>query len=146
MLLPNNLCKWFPGICTLVSREDTPSPLLVSYPTDSLPQLTRQYLVMIALGYHLILLLSSAVSSSLPGCPFRLIVSYQACVETHLPELHPPGDSGSDLSRPTDTQRLCEDNVNKDEGSLGVPGPTKYPPPLCSKVVAYQLANYAASW
>ena len=97
-----------------------------------MPQLYRKYRAMVALGYSLILLFSFASGSDLPGCLFRLSVSYQACMYTPLPEVHTTVDPCSDLFGPTDFQHLCEDDVGKDEGYLGVPGPTEYPPPFRS--------------
>ena len=63
----------------------------------------------------------------LPYLDFRLIVYYQTCVDTPLPEVHLPDDPGSDLSGPTDTQRLCEDAVDEGEGTFRVTGPPEYP-------------------
>ena len=39
-------------------------------------------------------------------------------METPLPEVHPPGDPRPYFPGPTDTQRLCEDNMDEDKGSL----------------------------
>ena len=81
----------------MVTREETPAPLPVGCLTDGLPQITRQYHIMVALGYRIILLLSSDGVSALPGCPFHLSVSYQAFMETPFPEFYPPGDPCPDL-------------------------------------------------
>ena len=51
---------------------------------DGLSHLTKQYRVMVDLGYSLIILLSYDGGSSLPGYPFRLRISYQDYVETPL--------------------------------------------------------------
>ena len=51
-------------------------------------------------------------------------------MDTPLLEVYPPGDLGSDLSGPTDIECFREDNMGKDEGSLGVPGTPEYPPPF----------------
>ena len=80
---------------------------------------------MVALGYRFILLLPATGGSALPGAPFRLSTPHQARVETPLPEVHPPGDSGTDLLCPADAQHLCKNNVGKYEESLGVPTPTQ---------------------
>ena len=92
VLLPENLSNRSPGLGALVVREEIPSSLPVGCPTYSLLHITRQYCVMVASGYPLILLLSSSGGSAFPGCPLRTIVSYQACVDTPLPEVHLPGD------------------------------------------------------
>ena len=47
-------------------------------------------------------------------------------METSLPEVHPPGDLRPDFPGPTDSQRLCGDDVGKDKGSLGVPTLVNY--------------------
>ena len=133
MLLLENFFNHSPGLCILVIWEETPSPLPVGCLTDVLPQLTRQYCVMVALVYRLIFLLFSAVSYVLPGCTLRLSVFYQACAETPLPEVHLPGDPGSYLSGPTDTKHICEDDMVKDEGPIVVPCPPEYPPPFHSQ-------------
>ena len=108
------------------------SSLPVSCPMDSLPQIIRQYRVMVSSGYRIIFLLSSTGGLVLPFIPFSLIVSYQAFMETPLPKFHPPGDPCPDLPGPADTQCLCENDMGKDEWPLGVPGPPEYPPPLRS--------------
>ena len=113
-------------------RRHPPLSLSVAF-LDGLPHLTRQYRVMVALGYRLILILSSTGSPALPDSPFRLSVSYQAYKETPLPEVHPPGDSCPDLPGPTDNQRLREYDVGKYEGPLRIPGHPKHPPPFCNK-------------
>ena len=64
-----------PGLCALVIQEETPSLLPVGFLKDILPQLTRKHHVVIASGYRLIFLLSSAGGSALPGSTFRLEVS-----------------------------------------------------------------------
>ena len=131
--LPENLCNQSPGLGALVIREETPSTLPVGCPTEGLSDITRQYLAMLLLGYHLILLLSSVCGTSLPVSPLCLSFSYQACMETPLPEFHLPGDPLQDLLGPKETQCLCEDDVGKDEGPLGVPGPPDYPLPFRSQ-------------
>ena len=78
---------------------------------------------MVASAYRLILLLSSAGGSALLGCPLCLSISYQACVDTLLTEVHPLGDHGSYLSGLTDAQHICGDDMSKDKGTLEVPGP-----------------------
>ena len=123
--------------------EDTTSPFPVSFPTDGLNQFTRQYPVMVASGYGLVLLLSSSGDPFLPGSPLRLGVPYQACVETPLSEVHLPGYLCPDLPGPTDTQRLCEDDMGKDEGPLVVPCPPKYPLPFRSQY-GHEAAPYCA--
>ena len=80
---------------------------------------------MIAPGNRLILLLPTISGPDLPGGPFRLCVSYQSRVETPLPEVHLPHYPGPYLLGPTDSQRLCKNNVGKDKGYLGVPGHPK---------------------
>ena len=52
---------------------------------------------------------------------------------TLIPNVHPPGDPSLDLPGPADTQRLCEDDVGKDEGPIVVTGPPEYPLPFRSQ-------------
>ena len=111
VFLPENLCNRSTGLCALVIWEETPYPLPVGCPTDCLHYLTRQYRVMVALGYHLTPLISSDGGPALTGSPFCLCVSYQACVENPIPEVHLPGDPCLDLPGPADTQSLREDDV-----------------------------------
>ena len=118
VILPENPSNRPPVLCSLVIREETPSPLHIGCLTDGLPQLTRQYPVVIASSDRLIPILSSSGGSSLPGYPFHLRISYLACVDTPIPEVHPPGDPGPDLPGPVDTRRFREDNVGKDKGLL----------------------------
>ena len=133
VILLENLSKRSPGLRALVIQEETPSPLPVGCLADVLPQLIRQYCVMVALVYCLIFLLFSAGRSELPGCTLRLSVFYQACTDTPLPEVYPPGDPGLYIFDPTNAQHICEDNMVKDEGPLGVPCPPEYPPPFYSQ-------------
>ena len=102
------------------------------FPTDGLPELTRQYCVIVTPCDGLAILLSSTVIPALTDSPFHLGIPYQACMDIPLPEVHLPGYPRPDLLGPADAQPLCEDNVGKYEGPLGVPGSTEYPPPLCS--------------
>ena len=95
-----------------------------------MPNLTRQHRVMISPGYRLLLLLSAGGVPALPGGPFRLRIPHQARVDTLLPEVHPPGDPCLDLPGPADAQRLCEDDVGEDKGSLEVPTLFNYPLPF----------------
>ena len=121
MLLPENLSYRSTGLGALVIREETTYLLPVGCPTDSLHELTRQNYAMIALRYRLILLLSSPGGFDLPTSPaWRNL--YQRSIR--------PGDPRPDLHGPADTQNLCEDNMGKYEGPLGVPGPPEYPPSL----------------
>ena len=90
VILLENFSSCSPGLCALVFREETPSPLPFGCLMDGLPQLTRKYYVMVALGLHTILLFSSSGSPALHVIPFHLSVSYQACMETPLPEFHMP--------------------------------------------------------
>ena len=98
---------------------------------------------MIASGYRLIFLLSSAGGYALPGSPICLSVSYQAFMETPFPDVHPPVDLCPDLPGPTDTHRIREDNVGKEKGLLGVPGPPEYPLTFRSQY-GRELAPYCA--
>ena len=54
-------------------------------------------------------------------------------METPIPDFHLPGDPRLYLLGSVDTHNLREDNVGKDEGLLGVPGPPEYPPPFRSQ-------------
>ena len=121
VLLPEDPCNRSPGFRALVIQEETPSPLPVGFPTDNITELTRQQSVMISPGYLLILPLPATGGPALPRRPFCLGVSDQSHVETPLPEVHPPRYTGLDILGPTDAQRLCEDDVDKYEGSLGIP-------------------------
>ena len=118
MLLPENLCNRLPGSYALVIREDTPSPLPIGCPTDGRTQLTSQNRVVVTPCNGLVLLLSSAGGPALPGSLLRLGIPYQACMDTHFPEVHPPGDPRPDILGPANDQRLLKDNVDKDEGPL----------------------------
>ena len=82
---------------------------------------------MLATGYHHHLLLSAAGGPALLGGPFHLGIPHQARLETPLSEVHPPGYTRPDLLGPADDKRLCEDDVGKEKGSLGVPTPVHYP-------------------
>ena len=127
MLLSGNLSNRYHGNFSLVIREETAYPIPVDLPTDGLSQFTRKYGVMIASGYRLIFLLSSAGGYDLTDIPFCLSVSHQAFMETPIPDVHPPVDLCPDLPCPTDTHNICKDDVGKDKGLLGVPGPPEYP-------------------
>ena len=85
---------------------------------------------MVAPGHGLLLLLSAAGGSALLVGPFRLGILRQARMETSLPEVHMPGDLRPDLPGPTDTQRLREEDVGENKGSLGVPAPGNPPLPF----------------
>ena len=78
MILPEELCNRSPGICVLVIRKETPSPLPVGCPMDGLLNLTRQHCVVVTPGYRPILLLPATVSPALPGGPLRLGILHQA--------------------------------------------------------------------
>ena len=91
VLIPEDLSNRLPGFYALVIWEETPYLLPVGYPTDGPPYLTWKHCVMVASGYRLILLLPATGGPDLPGGPFRLGVTHQACVETPLPEVHLPG-------------------------------------------------------
>ena len=54
-------------------------------------------------------------------------------MNTPLLEVYPPGDMHPDLLGPADTHRLYEDDMGKDGGPLGVPGPPEYPPSFRSQ-------------
>ena len=141
LILLENFRNRSPGLRALVIWEETPYLFPAGCPMDSLIQLTRHYRFVVALVYHLILLLSSTGGSALPGCPLCISISCQACVDTTLPWVHPPGDLGLDISGPMDTQRLCGDNVGKDEGTIRVLGPPEYLPSLRSQY-GRELAPY----
>ena len=51
-------------------------------------------------------------------------------METPLPEVYPSCDLPPDLPGPADDQRLCEDEVVKDKGSLEVSTPVDYTLPF----------------
>ena len=83
---------------------------------------------MVDLNYGFVLLITAGGGPTLSGSPFRLGISYQTRVLVPLPEVHAPRDTVPDISGSEDAQHLCENNVGKDEGSLGVPTPTENPP------------------
>ena len=89
MLLLEDLCNRSPSFGALIIREETPSLLPVGFLEEGLTQLTQQHCGMVSQGFYLILLLLATGGAALSCCPFRLGVSYQACVETPLPEVHP---------------------------------------------------------
>ena len=130
MLPPEDICNWSPGFSSLVIWEETPHPLPVGFPADGLPKLTRHHCVVVASCHCLDLLLDASGKPALPGGPFRLGVSYQARVETPLPEFHAPHYTGPDISGPADSQRLGKNAVGKYKGYLGVLTPAKNPPPF----------------
>ena len=78
----------------------------------------------------LILFLSSTGIPALPGGPFRLGIPFQACMDTPLLVVHPPGDPRLDLLGPMDTLNLRKNDVGKHEGPLGVPTPAENPFPF----------------
>ena len=133
MLLLDDLCNRSPGFGALVILEETPSPLPVGGPTDGLLKLTRQNCVIVDPGYRLLHLLSAAGGFALLGGPFHLGIPHHACMDTPIPEVHPPGDPRLDLPGPVDAQCLREDDVGKYKGSLGVPAPFNYPLPFHSQ-------------
>ena len=133
VLLREDLCNRLLGSGALIVLEETPSPLPVGCLTDGLPELPREHCFVVALGYRLLLLLSAAGGSDLPGGPFRLGITHQARMETPLPEVHAPGDPGPDLLGPADAQRLCEDDMVEYKGFLGVTAPFNYPLPFHSQ-------------
>ena len=85
---------------------------------------------MVTPGFCLLLLLADGGGPDLLGSPFRLGIPKQTRVQTSLPEVHAPRDPGLDISVSADAQRLRENDVGEDEGSLGVPNPTENPPPF----------------
>ena len=103
VLLSEDLCNRSPGSCALVIQEEAPYPLPEGGPTDGLPRLTRQYSVVIASCHVLVLLLSSTDGPALPGGPLCLVITHQACLENHLPEVHPSGDLCLDLLCPVNS-------------------------------------------
>ena len=123
VLLPEDLCNQSPGFGALVVREEKPSPLPVGFPTDVLPDITRQHCVVIAPRYGVVLLLAAEGRTALSDSSFRFSVPYQARVLAPLLEVHLPGDLCPDLLGPADAQRLSEDDVGEDKGSLRVPAP-----------------------
>ena len=82
VLLPEDLYNWLPGISALVVQEEIPSRLLVSCPSEGLPQLTQHHCVMVAYCNGLVLLLYSTDGTTLPGSTLRLPVPHHAHVET----------------------------------------------------------------
>ena len=128
VLLLEDLCNRSPGYSALVIREETPSPLPVGFPTDGLPELPRKHCLVKTPGYRLILLLAVRGGPDLSGGPFRLGVPHQARVLAPLPEVYAPRDPCPDFSGLADAQRLCENDVGEDEGSLEVPTPCENPP------------------
>ena len=78
-----------------------------------------------------ILPLSFTGGPTLLGSPFRLGVLHQTRMLTPLPEVHAPRNPGPDRSGLVDAQRLRENDLGEDEGSLGVTTPTENPPLFC---------------
>ena len=123
VLLPEELCNWLPSFSALVIRKETPSPLQVSCPMDGLPELPREHCLVKAPGHGIVLLLGAEGGPALLGSPFRLGIPHRDSILSLLPEVHAPGEPGLYLLGLADAQRLCEDGVGKDEGSLGVLSP-----------------------
>ena len=97
---------------------------------NGLLEVTQQHSVVIAPFYDLVFLLSTTGGPALPDVSFRIGIPHQACMDTPLLEVHPPGDHQPDLLFPADTQRLCKNNMGEDEGPLRVPTPAENPPPF----------------
>ena len=85
---------------------------------------------MVTTGHGVVLLLAAGGSLALPGGPFRLVVPHQARVQTPISEVHELRNPGPDLSGPADAQRLRKNDMDEDEGYIGVPTPTEKPPPF----------------
>ena len=83
---------------------------------------------MVTISYSLLLLLSATGGPAIPFIPLQLRIPHQACVDSPLPEVHPPIHPCPYLSGPEDAQHLGDDYVSKDEGPLGVTSPSEYPP------------------
>ena len=97
---------------------------------NSLPELTIQNCVVVAPGHSFVLLLATGGVPDLSDGPFFLGIPHQTRVKTPLPEVHAPCDPGPDLSGPADAQRLCKNNMDKEEGYLRVPTTIENPPPF----------------
>ena len=121
MLLTKDLYNQSPGFCALIIREETPSPFPFGCPTDGLPELTSHHYVVVAPRYSVVLLLAAGGGPAFSGGPFHLGVHHQDRVFAPLPEVHTTVDPCPDLTVPADAQRLREDDVEEDEGSIGVP-------------------------
>ena len=123
VILPEDFCNRSPGFSALVLRKETTSSLPVGCPTDGLSELSQEHCPMGTAVPGVVLLLAAEVGPALAGSPFRLNVPHQASILSPLPEFHGPGYPGPYLPGPADAQRLCKNDVGKDEGSLGVPNP-----------------------
>ena len=124
VLLTGDLCNQSRSLSASVIQKETPSALLVGYLKYGLPQITLHQCTVVDPGKRFVFLLSSSGGSALPGRTLRLRVRHQTCVETSLPEVHPPCYPVSYLPGPEYAQRLCKNDVRKDEVSLRVPTPT----------------------
>ena len=78
-------------------------------------------------------LLDASLDATFPESSFRQRITHQACVYTYLSEVKSEVDPCLDLPGLAGTQYPFQDHMGKDEGSLGVPLPTKHPLPLRSQ-------------
>ena len=88
---------------------------------------------MVTPTYGFVLLLAAGGRPALSGSSLRHGASYNTRVLASLPEVHALRDPGPDISGLEDAQRIPDNNVGKDKGSLGVPTPAKNLPPLCGQ-------------
>ena len=121
MLFPENLCNRSPGFSALVILEETPSPLPVGCPTDGLAKLPQEHSLVKTPHHGIVLLLAAEGGPALTESPFCLGIPHQTLMLAPLPEVHSPRYPCLDLMGPADIQNLCENDVGKDEGYLGVP-------------------------
>ena len=80
VLLPEDRCNRSPDIRAFVVWEETPPPLPVGGPADSLPKLIRQHCVVVTPGHDFVLLLAAGGSPALSGSPFHLDTPHQTRV------------------------------------------------------------------
>ena len=98
---------------------------------------------MIDTGFLLVLFLTSSCSPSLSGITLHLRIPHQSCVEIYLLELHPPSYPCSDLPGYLYAQRLCENGLGEDKGSLGVPTPVRNNLPFHSHYICKPALCYS---
>ena len=79
MLPPEDLCNRSPSYSALFIREETTSHLLVSCPTNSLPELPQKHCLVKAPGHGIVLLLAAEGGPTLLGSPFILGVPPACC-------------------------------------------------------------------
>ena len=105
-------------------------PLSFGGPMYRLLQIFRHQCAVEAARQAILLLVVTSCDAAFSVPPFRQHVPHQTCLDSPLQEFQPPVYPILDLPVFACAQCLSQDNMDKDEGSLKVPYPIKYPPSL----------------